>query len=120
MAKYAATTQVPVNKRLLEIQHTLERYGVTAFAFAKDGDRSQVVFEMASRRMRISIQLPDRGEKAFTMMPNGYTRRTPESAAKLWCCLTAGPSASTSRHSLRLCTAMGRCPHYCQAPEDDR
>jgi hypothetical protein len=106
MAKYAATTQVPVNKRLMEIQHTLERYGVTAFAFAKDGDRSQVVFEMASRRMRISIQLPDRDEKQFTTMPNGYTRRTPEGAAKLWDQAVRQRWAALSLYVKSMCEAI--------------
>ena len=84
MAKYAERTEVPASKRLLEIQHTLERYGVTAFAFARDGDRSQVVFEMDGRRMRISVPMPDRTEKRFTTMPNGWQSRTKESHERVY------------------------------------
>jgi hypothetical protein len=74
MAKYAERTEVPVDRRILEIQRTLERYGVTAFGFARDGDASQVVFEMGGRRMRITVRLPDRAEKRFVRDQHGYQR----------------------------------------------
>lgn len=82
MTRYAERTEVPVDRRLIEIQRTLERYGVTAFAFARDGDESAVVFEMGGRRMRISVPLPSRAEKRFTTMPNGYTKRSTQDAAR--------------------------------------
>lgn len=84
MGKYAESTNVSPERRLIEIQRTLERYGVKAFAFAKDGDASQVVFEMGGRRMRISVPLPNRGEKQFTHMPNGYTKRSDDAWANAY------------------------------------
>ena len=77
MAKYAAATGVPAERSRNEIERTLTRFGATAFAYGWSADRSfaQIMFEMGGRRIRFSLPLPDRSDKAFTHSPSG-SRRT--------------------------------------------
>jgi hypothetical protein len=65
MAKYAERTSVSPESRRGEIERTLARYGATAFGYATDGAKAQVVFELNGRRMRLDVALPDRGDKEF-------------------------------------------------------
>ena len=60
MPTYAAGTTVPSHQRRLEIERTLERYGATAFAYGRTQTRVQVMFEIAGRRYRIELRVPDR------------------------------------------------------------
>lgn len=60
MPTYAAGTTVPSHQRRLEIERTLERYGATAFAYGQTRDRAQIMFEIADRRYRIELLVPDR------------------------------------------------------------
>ena len=66
--RYAARTEVPESKSRTEIEQTLTRFGATAFAYGWSADhaRAQVMFEMAGRRMRFEIPLPDRSAREFT------------------------------------------------------
>lgn len=76
MAKYAAKTEVPESQSRTEIERTLTRYGATAFAYGWSSDHSvaQVMFEMAGRRMRFELRMPDRSAKEFTHDGRGYQR----------------------------------------------
>lgn len=81
---YAARTEVASDRSRAEIERTLRRYGATAFAYGWTDTAATVMFELASRRIRFSLPLPDRGERRFTHTPGKGLRRTPESAAQEW------------------------------------
>jgi hypothetical protein len=72
MVRYAARTEISSERRRQEIERTLDRYGATAFAFGKTTSppRAQIMFELADRRMRIDLPLPDRDDRAITHTPD--------------------------------------------------
>ena len=74
MTRYAAGTEISIPRRREEIERTLARYGCTAFGFAASGDKAQIVFELAGRRMRVDVPLPGRQDKAITHTATGKKR----------------------------------------------
>lgn len=56
--KFAATTSVPVDRTQSEIRRVLERYGATGFMFGQQGQIGAVMFEMANRRIKITVKCP--------------------------------------------------------------
>lgn len=73
---YAAKTDVPVSKSRDEIERTLVRFGATGYAYAIQGDRVMVSFEIKTFRVMIRMTLPDR--EAFAR--NSYGNRRSDSA----------------------------------------
>jgi hypothetical protein len=55
---YAEHTKVPVSRTKIEIEHTVTRYGATAFGTFSEKDRAVIVFAAASRRVRFDLPLP--------------------------------------------------------------
>lgn len=55
---FAVDTKVPVIHTRSEIEQTLTKYGATSFAFALQVDRSVVMFEFNSRRVRFDLPIP--------------------------------------------------------------
>ena len=80
MTRYAERTAVTSERRRREIERTLDRYGATAFAFGKTArpPRAQVMFEIAERRIRLELPLPDPAGRQFTHTPGRGLERTPE------------------------------------------
>lgn len=80
MSKYAARTDVPSERRRQEIERTLDRYGATAFAYGKTAipPQATIMFEMADRRLRITLPLPDPDDRQFTHTPGRGIRRSRE------------------------------------------
>lgn len=74
MARYAASTNVSSNKSRDEIERTLTRYGASAFAYASEGHRAMVQFDMNGRRVRFVLPLPDPSGRDFTHTPTGKKR----------------------------------------------
>ncbi len=60
---YAQNTSVPVERSQGEIRNLLEKYGATGFAFAEQGTRAIVMFEMQERRIKMVLALPQAPEK---------------------------------------------------------
>jgi len=56
---YAQDTKVPVAVSRTEIEVTLERYGATAFAYARERKLATVMFEASGRRVRFRVPLPE-------------------------------------------------------------
>lgn len=79
---YAANTTVSVEASKGEIERTLQRYGASSFMTGWDRERAVVGFEIASRRVRFVLTLPDRNAKEFTQHSRG--RRTDDAAFKAW------------------------------------
>lgn len=81
---YANTTSVSTDASRSEIERTLRRYKATAFAYGWTDAAATVMFEIAGRRVRFVLPMPDRNERRFTMTPTGKQRRSPEAAEKEW------------------------------------
>jgi hypothetical protein len=88
MARYAATTEVPVEKSKMEIEATVRRYGADGFMSAWADDRATVQFRCQNRVIRFIMTLPSANEKRFTQWrqtPNSaFQTRSPHAARKLW------------------------------------
>jgi hypothetical protein len=74
MTRYAASTTVPADRSMSEIETTLRRYGASKFMYGRDDDRVLVAFEMHERRLRFVLPIPTEGE--FNQTPTGRTRRS--------------------------------------------
>jgi hypothetical protein len=64
--RYAQDTQVSVAKSRAELEELLQRHGATATAVYMSGSEAAVAFEMADRRVRFRLRLPDPRDEAFT------------------------------------------------------
>lgn len=74
MTRYAATTQVPVDRTRTEIERTLRRYGATAFAYGWQDDAATIAFTIANRSVRVELPLPNPTDREFTHGPSGRAR----------------------------------------------
>ena len=86
MSKFAASTDVPVEKSKAEIEATVRRYGADGFMSGWADDRATIQFRCQNRHVRFTMDLPSRAEKRFTERKH-YSRTvkcTPEQASKLW------------------------------------
>jgi hypothetical protein len=63
---FAARTEVPAMRSRLELEELLERHGATGFAYAMVHGRAVVAFDLAGRRIRVELQLPDPAAPDFT------------------------------------------------------
>lgn len=77
--RYAADTDVPVEKTRLEIQFILSRYGASAFGFMEMAGRVSIVFSMNKRNIRFDLPIPSRSERSFQKTMNGK-----DISEKLW------------------------------------
>ena len=77
MGTYASRTTVEAGQSLSEIERTLERYGATEFAYAKNAEKAALAFHMRDRRMRLSLALPKRDEFLTT---EGGKKRTSQNS----------------------------------------
>lgn len=57
---YAVRTKVPANRSRSEIEVLLKRYGAKRFAYANDTGHVILVFDMADRRVRFTVPMPDK------------------------------------------------------------
>lgn len=74
MTRYATATTVPTERTRAEIENTLKRYGATSFAYGWEGNKALIGFQMAGRRVRFILPLPDSTEDRFRLTPTGYLR----------------------------------------------
>jgi hypothetical protein len=91
MPKYAAKTQVPVERSRAEIERTLARWGAEQFVYGWDRAGAVIGFVVTTeagqkRQVRFQLPLPDRSDPEFTEYQRGYSTyyRTAEAAEKLW------------------------------------
>ncbi len=75
MSRYAEGTAVSSDKSKAEIEHTLRRYGATAFMSGWDAGRAVIGFEMEGRRIRFTLPMPDRQAREFTHTPGRNLER---------------------------------------------
>jgi hypothetical protein len=57
---YAEKTHVPVDRSQAEIKKILSKYDATGFAYGESGQQSIVMFEMARRRIKFVLPMPQK------------------------------------------------------------
>jgi len=72
MARYAAQTEVPVDRTRAEIERTLVRYGADAFRYSYRSDVAMVEFSAHARHIRFVLRLPK--QEDFNTTPQGRDR----------------------------------------------
>jgi hypothetical protein len=83
MAQYAENTKVPAAQSRAEIEHTLERFGATSFAYANQPGVSTIMFEVHGLRVVFRLPLPDREDRKFTITSTSM-RRSPTASQALY------------------------------------
>lgn len=83
MSRYAARTDVPVSRSQQEIERALRRYGATAFASGWDETSATIMFEIADRRVRFRLPLPDPDDPQIAHTANGR-RRSAAAREQAW------------------------------------
>ena len=73
--RYAADTNVPVDRSKAEIERILARYGATEFASAWSGRTALVAFRAHDRMVKFTLPLPDPADKQYRHTPTGRVRR---------------------------------------------
>lgn len=72
--RYAAGTDVPVDRSIAEIRKTLRRYKADSFAFGEEAGRAIIGFAAYGRHVRFVLALPDPDDEEFTVTPTGKRR----------------------------------------------
>jgi len=88
-SRFAAETEVPVERTRAEIERLIIKYGATSTAFMNAADRALILFEAHGRRVCFELPLPRRDEQRFTHFRSGGSRyamkrRSPEAALAAW------------------------------------
>jgi hypothetical protein len=84
MPIYAQNTEVPIDRSRAEIERILQRYGATAFMYGWQSKMAMISFEVANRRYRVLLPLPDQNDSQFWRTPARGTKRTKEAAMDAW------------------------------------
>lgn len=84
MARYAANTDVSVEKSKAEIERTLARYGASAFMYGTGPTEAVIAFEAKSRRIIFRLPLPSRDAREFTHTESKGLRRSASAAEAAW------------------------------------
>lgn len=64
---YAQKTHVPTERSQAEIRKILGRYGATGFVYGESDTVSMVMFEMAGRRIKILLPMPQKPSPGATI-----------------------------------------------------
>jgi hypothetical protein len=65
VSRYAEGTSVSVEKSRAEIESILTRYGANGFVSGWQENRAFVAFMKDGRQIRLSMTLPEKGERRF-------------------------------------------------------
>lgn len=87
--KFAANTDVSVERSKAEIEGVVMRYGANGFISGWLGNEAMITFEMRDRRIRFILPLPERNAEEYThrrvnQHATTTTPRSPEEAYKAW------------------------------------
>jgi hypothetical protein len=83
-SRYAATTEVPIDRSRGEIERIVTKHGATSYAYGWQDANAVITFDLKGRRYRFHVPLPDRGAREFNFTEGRGTRRTATAAAELW------------------------------------
>lgn len=81
---YAEKTSVSVSKTKADIEELIQRFGADQFVSGYKGNVAVIGFSMASRQIRFTLPLPDKGEREYCFTPGRGQRRTGEAALAAW------------------------------------
>ena len=84
MGRYAEKTSVPVSKSRMEIEETVTRYGARGFISGFDASRAFVAFEIAERRVKFVLALPDKFDRKFRTTPGGRRELDADGQQRAW------------------------------------
>jgi len=86
LSRYAADTEVSVDKSRAEIERILQRYGSPedGFAYRRKGNRASTEFEFRDITFRLVLPLPDPNAEKFQWTPSRRKKRTDEGAQEAW------------------------------------
>ena len=84
MTRFAANTDVSVERSRAEIESLIVRYGATSTAFMNAPGRALIMFEAQKRRIVFELPLPDQKDERFRQTPTGREKRNPESWHAAW------------------------------------
>ena len=84
MSRFAAHTDVSVEKSRAEIERMIVRYGASQTAFMNAPGRALIMFEANERRIVFELPLPDLSDDKFARTPGGRKRLTPEKRMQAW------------------------------------
>ncbi|HUW19873.1 MAG TPA: hypothetical protein VMW16_11280 [Sedimentisphaerales bacterium] len=82
MGRYAVNTSVSVEKSKAEIEGLVRRYGAEKFISGWDREQAVIGFFYRNRHIKITLELPDRGD--FVQTPGGRKQRGQEAILKAW------------------------------------
>lgn len=82
--RYASDTSVSVSRSRDELETTIAKYGGTHFAYATTPESAVILFVFNNRKVRFTLVLPDKFDKAFTHTPTGRNTRTDGERIKAW------------------------------------
>ncbi len=74
--RYAARTDVSLERSRTEIERLLVRYGATAFQYGWEGELSAISFKIQDRYVRILLPMPSRDDPTVTRSETGKRRST--------------------------------------------
>lgn len=84
MARYASETSVSVEKSRGEIEVILRRYKAEAFGYATNAAGAMIYFQMAGRRIKFVLPMPDAKAQEFTHTAARGQLRAPMEAERAW------------------------------------
>lgn len=84
MSRYAANTEVSVDRSKAELERLLQRYGASAFMYAWDADRAVIQFKADDRLIRFVLPLPKRDDPAFRFTPAKRLERSQADQERSW------------------------------------
>jgi hypothetical protein len=76
MSKFAANTEVPVDRSRAELEKILEKYGASQFIYGTEKNRVVIGFSMHDRMVRFNIPMPDKTDKEITTYKTGWQTKT--------------------------------------------
>lgn len=82
--RYAADTDVSVERSRAEIERILTRWGATRFLYASGEQGSVIAFQFKEKQFRFVLPLPDRADKRFWFTPARRARRDEQGAFLAW------------------------------------
>jgi hypothetical protein len=72
--RYAARTDVPLERSREEIERLVSRYGATAFAYGWREGHALLTFEMGGWRVRFVVPMPEPTDREIVRSPTGRAR----------------------------------------------
>lgn len=78
--RYAASTDVDVDRSRAEIERTLRRFGCEEFGYSWTPDGYRIGFRIKNRLVRYDLPLPRPEDRQFTRTPARGLERTPAAA----------------------------------------